>query len=112
VEIDGIPTMKQSSNKVSYPGRKQVFRRWERGEIHSDRLGLISESLGGEQALLQLFLKQGKRVKSPASLAEISDRTNTSVASLPSSIRQLTQPQQFPVEISSALRELTEKTKR
>lgn len=112
VEIDGIPTMKQSNNKVTYPGRKQIFRRWEKGEIHSDRLGLISETLEGEQALLQLFLKQGQRVKPPASLAEIRDRTRTSVANLPATIRQLNQPQQLPVEISSALRELTEKTKR
>ncbi|MFB2881104.1 nicotinate phosphoribosyltransferase [Floridanema aerugineum] len=112
VEIDGIPTMKQSSNKVTYPGRKQIFRCWEKGEIHSDRLGLISESLAGEEALLQLFLKQGKRVKLPATLAEIRDRTSTSVASLPVTTRQLTQPQQIPVEISPALRELTEKTKR
>lgn len=112
VEIDGIPTMKQSNNKVTYPGRKQIFRRWEKGEIHSDRLGLISESLEGEQALLQLFLKQGKRVKHPASLAEIRDRTCNSVASLPAATRQLNQPQQLPIEISSPLRELTEKTKR
>ncbi|MBE9225014.1 nicotinate phosphoribosyltransferase [Phormidium sp. LEGE 05292] len=112
VEIDGIPTMKQSSNKVTYPGRKQIFRRWEKGEIHCDRLGLMNESLEGEQGLLQLFMKQGQRVKPPASLAEIRDRTRTSVASLPVATRKLNQPQQIPVEISSALRELTEKTKR
>lgn len=112
VEIDGIPTMKQSSNKVSYPGRKQIFRRWEKGEIHSDRLGLISETLEGEQALLQLFLKQGKRIKPPASLTQIRDRTSASVASLPTATRQLNQPQQLPVEISPALRKLTEQTKR
>lgn len=112
VEIDGIPTMKQSSNKVTYPGRKQIFRRWENGEIKSDRLGLINESADREQALLQLFVRRGKRVKSPASLAEICDRTRTSVASLSTTIRQLNQPQSIPVEISLALQELTEKTKR
>lgn len=112
VEIDGIPTMKQSSNKVTYPGRKQIFRRWENGEIQSDKLGLIDESFQGEQALLQLFLNQGKRVRHPASLAEICDRTRASVASLPTATRQLNQPQSIPVEISSGLRELTEKTKR
>lgn len=112
VEIDGIPTMKQASKKVTYPGRKQVFRRWENGEIQSDRLGLSDESFVGEQALLQLFFKQGRRVKSPASLAEISDRTSSSVASLPTATRQLNQPQHLLVEISPALQELTEKTKR
>jgi len=25
VEIDGIPVMKQSSGKLTYPGRKQIF---------------------------------------------------------------------------------------
>jgi len=112
VEIDGIPTMKQSSNKATYPGRKQIFRRWEKGEIISDQLGLMSEIAPGEQPLLQLFVKQGKRVQPKLSLREIRDRTSSSVASLPTQTRQIQNPIQPTVEISTALRELTEQTKR
>jgi nicotinate phosphoribosyltransferase len=31
VEIDGIPVMKEATGKVSYPGRKQIFRSYEQG---------------------------------------------------------------------------------
>ena len=44
VEIDGIPVMKGSSGKATYPGRKQIFRRFEQGLLTGDRLGLISET--------------------------------------------------------------------
>ena len=40
VEVDGVPVMKKSSGKSTYPGRKQIFRRIEggqwQGEIASD----------------------------------------------------------------------------
>ncbi|MEM9908729.1 MAG: nicotinate phosphoribosyltransferase, partial [Cyanobacteria bacterium P01_D01_bin.44] len=43
VEIDGIPVMKESSGKMTYPGRKQIFRRVEQGQSLGDRLGLADE---------------------------------------------------------------------
>lgn len=111
VEIDGIPTMKQSSNKISYPGRKQIFRRIENGEMISDRLGLMSEQPMEEQLLLQLVFSQGKRMWGE-SLEQIRDRTAASVASLPPQTRQLDRPTSPPMEISDPLQQLTYKTKR
>lgn len=32
VDIDGTPVMKESSGKMTYPGRKQIFRRYEAGQ--------------------------------------------------------------------------------
>lgn len=87
VEIDGIPTMKQSSGKTTYPGRKQVFRRFNacgHSQIQGDRLGLASEEPSSEeQPLLQPMMKQGQRILEPETLETIRDRTTTSVASLP-----------------------------
>jgi nicotinate phosphoribosyltransferase len=40
VEIDGIPVMKESVNKATYPGRKQILRQLENGIVVSDRLEL------------------------------------------------------------------------
>ena len=111
VEIDGIPTMKQASNKASYPGRKQIFRRMVNGLVESDRMGLICEDGMGEQPLLQLVFKDGERVWSE-SLEQIRDRTAISVASLPPNVRQLDTPTPPPVIISDPLLELTQKTKR
>jgi nicotinate phosphoribosyltransferase len=51
VEIDGIPVMKESTGKATYPGRKQVFRRYEQGIVVGDRLGLIAEERSQESGV-------------------------------------------------------------
>jgi nicotinate phosphoribosyltransferase len=106
VEIDGIPVMKGSPGKMTYPGRKQIFR----GE-RCDRLGLITEAANGEIPLLQLVLKQGQRLNEPESIAQIRDRTTATVQGLPESVRKLENPVSLPVELSQALSELTDRTR-
>lgn len=113
VEIDGIPTMKESSSKETYPGRKQVFRHISEGKITHDRLALIAEPpLENEHPLLQLVLKQGERLQPPEPLEAIQKRTATTVAMLPDFTRQLNEPKFLPVEISDSLQQLTQKTQR
>jgi nicotinate phosphoribosyltransferase len=111
VEIDDIPVMKESSGKMTYPGRKQIFRRYVETchgtSLQADRLGLITESPIDEQPLLQLVMKQGETVQLPESLAEIRSRTAASVASLPDECRDIDNPVPVSVEISVSLQELT-----
>lgn len=112
VEIDGIPTMKQSSDKVSYPGRKQIFRQFEGSLVKGDRLALASESpSGAEVPLLQLVMQQGRRVQAAEQIEAIGQRTAAAVASLPAATRSLDNPTPLAVEISTELQQLTEKTK-
>ena len=107
VEIDRIPTMKESSNKLTYPGRKQIFRSLRDGQIQSDRLGLAEENLQpNEQSLLRMVMQDGKRLQALPSLAEIRQRTATSLSSLAHNIRQISNPDPFPVKISPALANL------
>ena len=113
VEIDGIATMKQSSGKATYPGRKQIYRQVAEGKFIKDRLALTSEApLENEQALLQLVMKQGQRLQPPEPLEEIQKRTAASVATLAASTRQLNDPTPLPVDISDALQKLTLSTQR
>jgi nicotinate phosphoribosyltransferase len=116
VEIDGIPVMKESSGKVTYPGRKQIFRSYNDLGVKSlqrDRLGLITEpALAGEQPLLQLFIKEGQRLQPPEDLATIRQRTAATVASLPEQVRQLENSIPLQVEISTELQLLTQITKK
>lgn len=105
VEIDDIPVMKHSSGKSTYPGRKQIFRCFERHV--TDQLGLVTENLVG-QPLLQLVVKQGQLVQQPETLVEISKRTAAMVASLPAETRRLDNPVPLPMEISTSLQKLTE----
>ncbi|MEM8828363.1 MAG: nicotinate phosphoribosyltransferase [Cyanobacteria bacterium P01_G01_bin.19] len=109
VEIDRIPTMKKSSNKMTYPGRKQIFRTVVEGEIKSDRLSLHNEqSQENEQALLVKVMEDGERLRSLETLGEISQRTANSVASLPDNVRKINNPQNIEVNISDALKALQE----
>lgn len=101
VEIDGIPTMKKSSNKATYAGRKQIFRSYDNSQILQDRLGLATENLqGNEQPLLQMIIQRGKRLQSPSTLDSIQKRTRNSVVSLPESTRKLDNPISVKVQIS------------
>jgi nicotinate phosphoribosyltransferase len=112
VEIDDIPVMKESSQKITYPGRKQIFRQSYQGSFH-DRLGLISEpALSTEQPLLELVVKQGERLQPDDSLSAIAARTRAAITSLPSTIRQIDCPPITLPQISEPLRELTERTRR
>ena len=107
VEIEQIPTMKLSTNKLTYPGRKQIFRRMEDGRLQADRLGLFGEiPQNNEQELLQLVMQGGKRLKSSETLNTIRQRTANSVASLPAATRQISNPKSISINISTALESL------
>ena len=107
VEIDDVPTMKQSSSKSTYPGRKQIFRTVNERQIEHDRLGLIDEiPQENEECLLQLMMEGGKKIQPTESLATIRQRTTNSVASLPNSARQINNPTAVTVQISDAMQTL------
>jgi nicotinate phosphoribosyltransferase len=104
VEVDGIPVMKKSSGKATYPGRKQIFRRIEGGQWIGDRLGLAEESPEpGEEPLLQRVIVNGDRQQPLDSLETISKRTRDTVMQLPGEVRDIHHPQVPEVEISQEL---------
>jgi nicotinate phosphoribosyltransferase len=110
VDIDGIPVMKESSGKTTLPGRKQVFRRFQGGQVQSDRLGLATEDAQDESPLLQLVMQQGNRVEASEGLEAIAQRTAVSVASLPDTIRHIHRPVALEPKISDSLQTLTHQT--
>lgn len=112
VEIDGIPVMKESSGKVTLPGRKQIFRQVTDGQLHSERLGLLTDDPQGHEPLLQLVYKQGERLYDPELLEAIASRTAASVATLPKSIRQIDRPDSFTPTLTPTLQELSDRTQR
>jgi nicotinate phosphoribosyltransferase len=104
VEIDNIPTMKKSPDKMTYPGKKQIFRESKAGQFTGDTLGLATEGTG----LLQLVMKDGKRLQPDDSLATIRTRADLNVASLPAEVRDINYDRFSSVNISPALAELTQ----
>jgi nicotinate phosphoribosyltransferase len=108
VEIDGIPVMKEATGKITYPGRKQIFRSAAGG----DRLGLITESaLSHEQPVMQLVMKQGEVLHDPEPLRAIAERTRRSVIQLPATTRQPTTPEPTAVTLSAELNAMIDRTR-
>jgi nicotinate phosphoribosyltransferase len=110
VELDGLPVMKKSPGKQTYPGRKQIFRHVETGR---DRLGLATESpQPNERELLQLVMKEGQRLMPREALATISARTLASVAALPPALRQLETDTSVILNPTAQLQDLTDRLQR
>jgi nicotinate phosphoribosyltransferase len=103
VEIDNIPTMKRSTGKMTYPGKKQIFREFKADKFDCDVLGLVTEGEG----LLQLVMRGGERSRSDDDLATIRHRTEQNVAQLPADLHALDYTLSSPVEISPTLAQLT-----
>lgn len=111
VDIDGIPTLKSSAQKNTYPGRKQIFRHVESGQWRGDRLGLFTESAAAhETPLLQQVMKQGDRRQQPESLGAIAQRSRQSVLQLPASLRDIHHPSGIEPTLSQALQTMTQQT--
>jgi len=109
VDIDGIPTMKASSGKGTYPGRKQVFRQWDSdGGFAQDRLALAEEPPeANEEPLLLKVMEGGKRLIEDEALGAIAHRAITTVRCLSPKFRTIHQPAAYIPQLSPALTQLT-----
>lgn len=105
-EYAGRPRRKRSEGKATWPGRKQVYRRYtNHGTIAGDVIALLDEAMDGE-ALLQPAMRNGKRVPGLPNLTQARARAAASLAQLPGALRRLERAD-VPVEISPGLRQLT-----
>jgi nicotinate phosphoribosyltransferase len=101
-EYAGRPRRKRSSGKVTWPGRKQVFREHDAaGRILRDTIGLLDESLPGTP-LLRAVMRDGRRLSQP-SLQEIRGLATRELASLPEECRSLDAPRPILPTISPGL---------
>jgi nicotinate phosphoribosyltransferase len=114
-ERDGEPhyAAKFSKSKISYPGKKQVFRfTGADGKYHHDVLALASENFSDGEPLLQPVLSDGKRVGDSPTLDLIRERAKRSLGCLPSTVHGLVGGAPYKVEKSAGLLELLETVRR
>ena len=105
-EYAGKPRRKRSEGKQTWPGRKQVFRSYDAdGRIASDIVTLEADAQPGESLLVPV-MRAGKRMAAAVSLADIRRHAAANLARLPEPLRQLKEPYDYRVEISSELHEL------
>ena len=102
-------TAKFSESKISYPGKKQIFRFSDRDGNHTrDVLGLAGENFPGAESLLEPVMENGKLVQPLASLDQIRERAARNLALLPEKFRRLEGSDPYPVSKSDALESLLE----
>jgi nicotinate phosphoribosyltransferase len=102
--------MKLSRDKVTAPGRKQVFRRTK---PFSDVLGLHEEPVpAGRERLLEPLMTKGRRNAKRPPLPESLALFQADLAALPESVRELRSPKSPLVRSTEALRKLSVETRR
>jgi nicotinate phosphoribosyltransferase len=101
-----LPTMKLSRGKVTYPGRKQVFRiANSKGQFVRDILGLEGESLGG-RPLLRKVMDKGKLVYRMPTLEKIREYAKKNLSRFPERLKEVIPKYKYPVAISPQLQNL------
>lgn len=104
-EYAGLARRKLSQGKATWPGRKQVWRRFDYdGKMASDVLSLEEDDVIG-QPLLRPVMRAGRRLMQP-SLDEIRLNAARNLAALPDALRQLDASAAYPVQIADALVQL------
>lgn len=101
VEYAGVGRTKLSSDKVIYPGRKQVFRRLDHGLFAGDTLGRPQERIDGEPLLVPV-MKEGRRIsRANAGLEAERAHARQQINALPPQLRSLRDADRtYPVEVS------------
>ncbi len=106
-EYAGLARRKRSTGKATWPGRKQVWRRYDAaGRMAGDVISIEGDAQAGEP-LLAPVMRDGKRL-AMAPLAEARRRAAAELARLPEPLRRLDAPATYPVEIAPALSELAD----
>ena len=105
-EYAGLPRRKRSANKATWPGRKQVWRRYGAdGRMTGDLLALEGDAKEGEP-LIQPVMQNGKRLRPAPSLDEIRRHAKRELERLPEPLRALDPAMTYPVEIAGELKAL------
>jgi nicotinate phosphoribosyltransferase len=102
-EYAGQARRKRSAGKATWPGRKQVWRRYGAdGRMIGDVLSIEGDNHAGEP-LIQLVMQDGRRVGPAPSLAEIRARSARELTRLPEPMRRLDPSADYPVTVADAL---------
>lgn len=107
-EYAGVARRKRSSGKATWPGRKQVLRRFNEAEtMVEDTITLVDDALPGIP-LLQPVMRGGRRLQDLPDLAAVRTYARAQMTGLPPALRGLETAPAYPVVISSALQAMAD----
>lgn len=100
------PIMKLSPDKLTLPGRKQVYRYKDcDGNYVGDVITLVDERVDAEP-LLAKVMSEGKLTYTLPSLNQIKDFAAENLSKLPEKYKAITNAETYPVELSQKLQDL------
>ena len=106
-----IPKMKFSKDKITYPGKKQVYRSFDKdGNFTADVIGLEDENNKGAPLLIQA-IKKGKLYYKLPSIHEIQENAINNLSRLPEPFKRLKKAKTYPVTKSNKLESKMNKIK-
>lgn len=112
VEYAGLPRRKRSAGKATWPGRKQIFRRYgPDGRIEADRLSTMDNDEEGRPLLVPV-MRGGQRVAPLPDLQAIRAHATAELASLPEDLSHQTSGRPLLVEIAPVLERLAREADR
>jgi len=98
---------KFSEDKITYPGRKQVFRFADaKGSYTEDVIALEDEKPAGGEPLLVPVMRSGRRLDASLSLSKVRERCLAGLERLPERFRSLDATETYPVRPSAGLESL------
>jgi len=118
VDHEERPVAKFSPAKVTYPGKKQVYRASDSlGRYARDTIGLADENFPGSESLLMRVMDEGKRIAPRTDLAEARKRCSEQLARLPEPLHNLREAEApYPVchsqHLENTLQELRRRLER
>lgn len=100
--------IKLAPEKKTYPGIKQVFRVTRNGKHLNDILGLQYSDWIDESQLLEIVVRDGKRISKKRSLQEIREYCLAEVAKMPDELKVSRVTEAYKVEVSEDLQKLVD----
>jgi nicotinate phosphoribosyltransferase len=105
-EYAGRPRRKRSAGKATWPGRKQVWRRFDAdGRMADDVLSVEDDPQPGEPLIRQV-MQAGRPIGPAPSLAQARTHAAQELERLPPALRSLTPGASYPVTVADALVQL------
>jgi nicotinate phosphoribosyltransferase len=111
-EYAGLPRRKRSDHKATWPGRKQVWRRYDADDrMAGDVLaleggGAVEARNAGAEPLLQPVMQNGRRLQPSPSLDDIRRHAKRELERLPEPLRRQEPSARYPVDVSDDLVQL------
>jgi nicotinate phosphoribosyltransferase len=107
-----VPVMKLSKGKITLPGKKQIFRKRNKGGRYlKDIIGLENEKVNGEPLLVKV-MEKGRITYDVPKLEETRKVTIQNLSLLPNKYKKLAGAALYPVELSGTLRKIRNQLER